>query len=67
MGQGRKKALDELLKPIKWDWSSSVSSRQKLVMRRHREVGLVLPFLNRDETRRAKQWLKDEAHRGLWD
>lgn len=63
----REQALNTLLQPITWDWSSSVRSRQNLVIRRRNEVKTAMPFMTPEELERANKWLKDEAHSDLWD
>lgn len=63
----RKQSLDKLLQPITWSWSSSIAFRQNLVSQRRHDVAVVMPFLTPSERKRAEQWMKDEAHDGLWD
>jgi len=63
----RKEALDQLLKPILWDWSSSIQARKNLVIARHNAIAQVIPFLTDDEVAQAQDWCKREAHSGLWD
>lgn len=38
--------LKILLRPIEWNWSSSVSSRRNLVVEKRQEVCLIRPFTN---------------------
>ena len=59
--------LYTILKPIKWDLSSSVASRKNLVNERRKVVYDALPFLLGDEITMAIEWLKKEQHSGLWD
>lgn len=61
------KALHQLLEPIIWSWSSSVSARQNLVYKRRSEVALVLPFLTTTMKELAEEWMREERHSGLWD
>lgn len=60
-------ALDKLLQPIVWDYSSSIRARQNLVCSRHDKVKLVLPFLTGNDLQRALKWLCENKHSGLWD
>ena len=60
-------ALDKLLQPIIWDWSSSIRARQNLVCSRRDKVRLVLPFLTGNDLDRADKWLAENKHSGLWD
>ena len=63
----RKEALDKLLDPIVWDWSSSIDSRKGLVISRRDAVRAVHPFLTELELVRTKEWLVNERHIELWD
>ena len=63
----RKEKLDQLLRPIEWDWSSSVRARQNLVSLRHAAVANVYPFLDAEERKRADEWRVNESHSDLWD
>lgn len=63
----RQEALANMLMPITWPWSSPINYRQSLVRERHRNIRLVLPFLNDEETSMAKTWLIEESHSELWD
>lgn len=65
--KNRKDALEELLQPITWCPSSSIRSRQELVVSKRRKVLLVLPFLNKKEQTKALLWLHEERHSDLWD
>lgn len=60
-------ALNKLLQPIVWDWSSSIRARQNLVCSRHEKVRLVIPFLSGEDLERANNWLSENKHSGLWD
>lgn len=59
--------LKVLLVPIKWNWSSSVSSRRNLVAEKRHEVCLIKPFTNGVARSLVDQWLEEEKHSGLWD
>lgn len=63
----RQKALYDLLRPIRWDWSSSVRARQNVVLSRHRLVRAAYPFMDDVERAQADEWFKAEAHGGLWE
>ena len=63
----RTTALMQLLKPIKWAWSSSIETRKYIVNEARDKVRTVLPFLNEDETALALEWLDREKHTELWD
>lgn len=63
----RDDAINKLLEPINWDWSSSIRSRQNWVSERHSQVRRAYPLMLDEEKARADQWFKDEAHSGLWD
>ena len=63
----RKEALDKLLQPITWNWSSPVRARQNLVSSRHSQVRTVYPFLLDDERGLADAWFKDNRFSDLWD
>lgn len=65
--ESRSDALKRLLKPITWNCTTSIQSRKDLVMKSRQEVRTILPFLNPDELARAKKWLDEEHHNGLWD
>jgi hypothetical protein len=67
MDSSREAAIKHLLRPIKWDWSSSIRARQNLVSARHIEVTSDRPLLTAEERARADAWAKAEAHAGLWD
>lgn len=60
-------ALHKLLQPIKWSWSSGITSRQNLVFDRHRQVRLVKPFTTGSARKLVSSWLATEGHDGLWD
>lgn len=62
----RMKQLFIALKPIRWSWSSSISSRQNLVTERFKIVNTIVPFLNETELRLVKQWKKENSA-DLWD
>ena len=63
----REDALAELLRPITWDWSSSIRARQNLVVKRHDQVRTAYPFMSDDEKAKADKWSAEESHSGLWD
>ena len=63
----RELALQILLLPIEWNWSSSISARQNLVLARRRDVAISYPFMNDEEKAKADKWFKEEEHGGLWD
>lgn len=63
----RQEAMTNLLRPIKWDWSSNIRARQNLVCNRHEEVRTVYQFMSDDEKKRADKWFIDEDHSELWD
>ncbi|WEM34233.1 hypothetical protein [Xanthomonas phage X1] len=63
----REEYINQLLRPILWDWSSSIRARQNLVCKRHGLVNAAYPLMTESEQERAKQWFKDESHSGLWD
>lgn len=63
----REKKLRHLLRPITWCWSSSVRSRQNLVIARRNEVMTAYYFLTDDERKRADEWLTNEDYSSLWD
>lgn len=65
--KSREDALKELLKPIKWSWSSSIYARQNLVSKRHAAVDNVYPFLTDEEKQLADAWFEKESYSGLWD
>lgn len=63
----RKQAIDQLLKPITWSAGSSVTSRQKLVHKRHEQLAFAYPFMNEYEKNEAIAWFVKERHNDLWD
>lgn len=63
----RQKAMYDLLRPIRWDWSSSVSARRNLVVSRHRLVRAAYPFMDQDERQAADEWFERERHGSLWE
>lgn len=63
----RNEALNNLLKPIIWDWSSSVKYRKWLVTMRRDAVKLIYPFLTTEEKYLANKWLMEESYHELWD
>lgn len=67
MSDYRREALAKLLEPITWHCSTGTQWRKDLVSRRRNEVRLVLPFLNEEESQRARDWLSCEQHEGLWE
>jgi hypothetical protein len=63
----RTRALFKALKPIQWDWSSSIRARQNLVTERFRTVNTILPFLTKTEKKLVKEWKKENNSSELWD
>lgn len=63
----RAHALRELLRPIKWDWSSSTRSKQNVVIARHKLVRAAFPFMDPAEQMAARHWFSDEGHGDLWE
>lgn len=63
----REAALAALLLPIKWHPSASIPARQNIVFQHRKCVGIVYPFLNKEERAKADEWLKAERHSGLWE
>ena len=59
--------LHNLLRPIVWNWSSSISSRQDLVGKRREKVLILKPFLRGTMLSLVDEWLEKERHSGLWD
>ena len=60
-------SLRDLMRPIKWRMTSTITSRRILVAGRHRDLLVVYPFLTEEEQARADIWFEKEAHRGLWE
>ena len=56
-----------LLKPIEWNWISSISSRQKRVSERRERVKMIKPFVRGTMRSLIDEWLEEEKHSGLWD
>ena len=56
-----------LLKPIEWNWSSSISSRRSLVSSKREKVRDVIPFTSGIMRKLMLQWLEEEKHSGLWE
>ena len=59
--------LHSMLKPIEWNWSSSISSRKDLVSKRREKVLILKPFLRGTMRSLIDEWLEEEKHSGLWD
>lgn len=63
----RQKALYDLLRPIRWDWSATPSSKRNLVVSRHRLVRAAYPFMDPDERTAADEWFSRESYKELWE
>lgn len=63
----RLKTLFKILAPIQWSGSSSIRSRQILVIERNKDVNMIYPFLTDTEKKLADQWRIENSYKGLWD
>lgn len=63
----RQEALDTILRPIEWDWRSTVGARKQLVRSRIHDARIIRPFLTKEEKILLDKWLKEQAHVELWD
>lgn len=63
----RDKALRDLLRPIRYEFHNSDSSKRNIVVKRHQLVRAAYPFMNEEEQAQADTWFKQEQHKELWD
>ena len=63
----REKALRDLLRPIRYEFNNSPSSKRNIVVKRHQLVRAAYPFMDQEERDQADIWFKQETHKELWD